>query len=109
MGNYKALHWLNNKSFGDCYYLDQGSCCVYRYRQGKGKVLLAKRQMRHQSKGKGKGAYKKGDTIEVVLDCNRWTLKILRNGENIAADGEPQELQVAKNRYFPAVAFYYPM
>ncbi len=31
-------------------------------------------------------SYNKGDVITVILDCDRWTLKILRNDENILKD-----------------------
>eukprot|EP00483_Globobulimina_turgida_P010499 UN10520 len=32
--NYKQLHWINNRSFGNVYYFDQGSKCIYNYMYG---------------------------------------------------------------------------
>lgn len=101
--SFKALHWINNKSFGDCYYLDQSQNSIYNYRGGKGKVLFSKKEMKDSTQ-----SYVKGDEITVTLDCNRGTLTISRNGSNILVDDQHIEIVEKKIRYYPVIASYYP-
>jgi len=101
--NSKALHWLNNKSFGDCYYLDQMTNCIYCYQNGKGKILYSKKQMKDDTV-----SYQKGDELTVYLDCIRGKLSILRNGTNVLKDDQEIDLVRKNIKYYPVIAFYYP-
>ena len=101
--SFKNLHWINNKSFGDSYYLDQMTNCIYNYRSGKGKVVFSKKEMKDKTMG-----YTKGDELTVTLDCNRWTLTISRNGNNVLVDDQEIEIVQKNIKYYPVVAMYYP-
>ena len=100
--NYKLLHWVNNKSFGSCIYYDQGSNCIYQYINGKGKVLFRKKQMNDHTE-----SYVKGDVITIILDCNRWKLKILKNDENILLNEAEIDIKKKYIKYYPVLAFYH--
>eukprot|EP01084_Bolivina_argentea_P269669 458361_1 len=100
--NYKQLHWINNRSFGNVYYFDQGSKCIYNYMYGKGKVLYSLKHMKNKNI-----SYNKGDIITIVLDCNRWTIKILRNDQNILKDDKEIIIKKKYIAYYPVIAFYH--
>eukprot|EP00484_Ammonia_sp_Unknown_P019292 CAMPEP_0197036862 /NCGR_PEP_ID=MMETSP1384-20130603/14229_1 /TAXON_ID=29189 /ORGANISM="Ammonia sp." /LENGTH=302 /DNA_ID=CAMNT_0042467085 /DNA_START=33 /DNA_END=941 /DNA_ORIENTATION=- len=108
-GNYhteqcRDLYWINHKVFGNVIYWDQAMNCVYNYHYGKGKILVSSKRMKEPQR-----SYRKNDTISMVLNCNRWTLKIFKNGENILREDQPQEIDIyVKNmKYYPVVAFYH--
>lgn len=100
--NHKALNWINNRSFGNVYYFDQGSQCVYHYMYGKGKVLHSKKKMKEKN-----CSYKKGDVMTIILDCNRWKLKILKNDQNILMNDEEITIKKKYITYYPVLAFYH--
>ena len=103
--NHKLLHWINNKSFGNVIYFDQGSQCIYQYLNGKGKLLYSKKQM-NPINNDGQ-SYIKGDVITIILDCNRWKLKILKNDENILINDQEIDIKKKYITYYPVLAFYH--
>lgn len=107
--NSKALHWINHRCFGNVYYFDQRSHSIYNYQFGKGKVLHSKKKMRREtSDGEEMDcAYRKGDVLTVILDCNRWKLKILKNDQNILMDDEEITIRKKYITYYPVLAFYH--
>lgn len=103
--NIKSLNWINNRCFGNVYYFDQGSYSIYHYQFGKGKSLYSKKKMRDTEETDC--AYRKGDVMTVILDCNRWKLKILKNDQNILMDDEEINIKKKYITYYPVLAFYH--
>ena len=47
--------------------------------------------------------YRVGDIITVCLDCNKWTIAFLKNGNRLCDD-----LDIDQNAYFPFISFTHP-
>eukprot|EP01084_Bolivina_argentea_P177815 307498_1 len=46
--------------------------------------------------------YKVGDVITVCLDCNKWTITFLKNGNRLC------DVEIDQNAYFPFISFTHP-